>query len=89
MKRKTESDKPADVEEARAAAAENAWQEADDMEDVEVADSEGWLSATGDPQWERKFYYEDAEPEADCHVATFIVVFKDGSAEVKDSHVNW
>jgi hypothetical protein len=58
-----------------------------DLDGLECMDSDNWVT-DGDYR-NLKFYYKDKEnPKGDSKVATFVVVFEDGTDEIIDSHVN-
>jgi hypothetical protein len=61
--------------------------EEDDLGGLTCEESDGWEKDGN--YLNKKFYYKDDEnPDGDSKVATFVVVFKEGTAELIDGHVN-
>lgn len=71
------------LQEARAAKAEEMYQGYDFEEGATVATANGWESSTGSNEWSRAVFveYEDA---SDSEKVVFHVHFEDGTAIVRD-----
>ena len=69
-------------------AADNAFEESNDLEGVTVSDSEGW-ETDGANRLLKRFSYWDEETDGDDERSTFCVNFIPNTDKVKEAYVNW